>query len=117
MIINLSNVRMIDSIYIHDDMLESLEFSHFKKRLQLSVLKGDPQDTRRLSVEFFDVIGFEVSSCDFWGASPHILDFECVVKDDYSLTSKLFDILLSYIISYVWIRYEGKIWGHHFNDK
>lgn len=40
----------------------------------------DEQKMKSVSVDFFGVIGFEMTSCDYWGSSPYILDFESVEK-------------------------------------
>ena len=77
MIIDSQNGQIINSreIYIHDDILENMVFHRNKKVLKLFLTKNWPTECE-YSIDFFQVIGFEMSSCDFWGASPHILDYE-----------------------------------------
>lgn len=91
MIINISNGELINSkkIYIHDDVFEELCFHRMKKKLHLSIYNESKK--KRRSIVFLNVIGFEMTSCDFWGSSPHILDFEYVEPKDHTLIPKLFD--------------------------
>ena len=89
MIINASNGQVINSkdVYLHDDILESMIFRRDEKILHLSLVKTWPVEYE-YSIDLFRVIGFEMTSCDFWGADLRILDFEYVSKG--TLISKLF---------------------------
>lgn len=64
-------------------------FSSNEKKLHLSIY--NESNKKRRSIVFLNVIGFEMTSCDFWGSSPHILDFEYVEPKDHTLIPKLFD--------------------------
>ena len=90
MIINVWNGKIINSkeVYIHDDILEELYFYRVEKKLHLSILKE--LNNKRISIDFLNVIGFEMTSCDFWGSSPYILDFEYVEGRDNTIIPKLF---------------------------
>lgn len=92
MIINASNGEIINSkdIYIHDDILEGLYFNRAEKKLHLSILKDCKSDDIRFFIDFFDVIEFKMTSCDFWGRSPHILDFEYIEPSENTMIPKLF---------------------------
>ena len=94
MIIDASNGKIINSkeVYIHDDILEEFCFNRTEKKLHLSILKFEGFGSKRFSIDFLHVIGFEMTSCDFWGSSPHILDFEYVEKNDNVIIPKLFEI-------------------------
>ena len=94
MIIDASNGNIINSkeVYIHDDILEEFNFNRAEKKLHLSIIKEEKFNRIRFSIEFLNVIGFEMTSCDFWGRSPHILDFEYVEKDNAIIISKLFEM-------------------------
>lgn len=89
MIINSLNGQIINSkkIYLHDDILKNLIFHRNSKNLHVSLSKSWPTQ-EKYTIDFLQVIGFEMTSCDFWGASPHILDFEYV--ENGKLISKLF---------------------------
>ena len=77
--INSLNGQIINSrdVYILDDIFESMIFHRDKKSLHLSLAKIWPVEYK-YSIDFFQVIGFEMTSCDFWGADSRILDFEYV---------------------------------------
>lgn len=94
MIIDASNGKIINSkeMYIHDDILEEFCFNRTEKKLHLSILKDEEFGSKRFSIDFLHVIGFEMTSCDFLGSSPHILDFEYVEKNDNVIIPKLFEI-------------------------
>ena len=76
MIINASNGQVINSkdVYLHDDILESMIFCRDEKILHLSLVKTWPVEYE-YSIDFFRVIGFEMTSCDFWGADLRIFGF------------------------------------------
>lgn len=90
--IDKSNGRILDSkeVYIHDDIFNELRFEHSKKKLYLSITKQGIQGENFI-IEFVNVVGFELTSCDFWGPSIHIFDFEYVEHDNRTLLPKLFE--------------------------
>lgn len=92
MIIDTTNGRIINSkeVYVHDDILEELCFCRKEKKLFLSVLTAGNSHNKEYTIAFLNVIGFEMTSCDFWGTSPHILDFEYAEDYDRTLIPKLF---------------------------
>lgn len=94
MIIDASNAKVINSkeVYIHDDILEEFCFDRAEKKLHLSILKEEKSNNKRFSIDFLHVIGFKMTSCDFWGCSPYILDFEYVEKKCNTIISELFEI-------------------------
>ena len=91
MIINILNCEIINSkeVYIHDDILEEIFFNRTEKKLHLSILKAE-ESKKIFCIDFLNVIGFEMTSCDFWGSSPYIFDFECVENRDNVIIPKLF---------------------------
>lgn len=93
MIIDASSGKMIISneVYIHDDILEEFCFNRTEKKLHLTILKEEEFNNKRFSIDFLHVIGFEMTSCDFWGSSPHILDFEYVEHNNNTIIPKLFE--------------------------
>ena len=93
MLIDSLNGEIINSneVYIHDDILEDFYFNRMKKKLHLTILKERNFNNKRFSIDFLNVIGFEMTSCDFWGSSPHILDFEYVKKNNTTIIPKLFE--------------------------
>lgn len=90
MIINAANAKILNSgeIYIHDDILEDLHFDHIKYKLRLTVA-DELVEENKYYIDFLNVVGFKMSSCDFWGRSPHIFDFEYVDSDDNTIVLEL----------------------------
>ena len=83
-IINTKNVSF------HDDVLTLLEFNRDRKEICLSINKTDWGTVgEKYTVHFHGVIGFEMTSCDFWGPSSHI-DCFAFLGDDRVITPKLF---------------------------
>lgn len=95
MIINGSCGQIINTkeVYIHDDILLSLEFERIQKRLTLTLKKYAAENC--YTITFADVIGFHMSSCDFWGASECVLDFEYVNPDERVIVAELQEKWLS----------------------
>lgn len=93
LIINVDNGTLLNSkeVYIHDDILEELKFTRSEKTICLSILKVNKNSRKRYSIEFINVIGFEMTSCDFWGSSPHILDFEYLDNNEHTIIPNLFE--------------------------
>lgn len=93
MTIDASNRKIINSkeVYIHDGILEEFFFNRTEKKLHLSILKEGKDNNERFSIDFLHVIGFEMTSCDFWGSSPYILDFEYIEQNDNTIIHKLFE--------------------------
>ncbi len=94
MIMDASNGNIINSkeVYIHDDILEEFNFNRAEKKLHLSIIKEEKFNSIRFLIDFLNVIGFEMTSCDFGDRSPRILDFEYVEKDNAIIISKLFEM-------------------------
>ncbi len=92
MIIDIKNVELINSksIHLHDDCLIEFKFLREDKEIRLSCLRINENCKKKYIITFDQVIGFEMSSCDFWGASPRILDFEYVESEETTLISRLF---------------------------
>lgn len=88
-----TNGKIINSksVYIHDDILQDIHFDREKKKLILSILK-EGTEKKEYTIEYIQVIGFTMTSCDYWGASPYIFDFEYVEKEERSLIPELFKV-------------------------
>lgn len=92
MIIDITCGKVINSkdVYIHDDIVEMICFSRKEKKLHLSILKQGI-DEQKATIDFLQVIGFEMTACDFWGRSPHVFDFEYIPTSEQILIPKLFE--------------------------
>jgi len=88
MLIYESNGKVINTkqVYIHDDILLYLAFDRNKKILKLTFSK---HSDRLYIINFINVIGFTMTSCDFWGASEYVLDFEYIEPDKRTLIPSL----------------------------
>ena len=91
--VNSSNGEIINSkdVNIHDYIFDTLLFIRDEKKIHLSLKPENPYVEKRYSVDFIDVIGYEMTCCDFWGRSPYIFDFECVEEQEQTVIPKLFD--------------------------
>ena len=89
MIIDELNGKIINTpkVYIHDDILTSLEFFRLNKQMVLNLDKYNCHDDYQ--IVFSNVIGFELSSCDFWGESECVFDFEYVERNERIIIPKL----------------------------
>ena len=89
MIIDKTRAQIINTqdVYLHDDILHFLHFDTENKIITL-----DLQNERtNYHIHFENVIGFSMSSCDFWGKSNHeyVLDFEFITPENEMLIPKL----------------------------
>ena len=89
MVINESNGKIINSkeVCMHDDILTLIEFNRFDKKMLLNFNKYNGCDNYKIC--FFNVIGFEMSSCDFWGESECLLDFEYIKRSERVIIPRL----------------------------
>ena len=89
--INVTNINTVnfDITYIHDYIFKEMKFDYTKKNIYIIISKNNDTKTDRI-IKFNNVIGFNMISCDFWGQSPHILDWEFTDKDN-TIINKLFD--------------------------
>lgn len=89
MIIDKTNASIIDKeVYIHDDILLDMSFNRIDKQLTLKFEKY-ASDKKTYFIKFFGVIGFSMSSADFWGASECVLDFENVPNAEKNLIPEI----------------------------
>ena len=89
MIINISNANIINTreVYFHDNILEDVSFNCKDKRMTLFIINECGTEKRKILFE--DAVAFEMTSCDFWGPSPYILDFEYIEKENEVIIPKL----------------------------
>lgn len=79
-----------NKINIHDYIFKDLKFDYSKKNVYVSLLSSN-LGNGTITIKFLNVLGFNMISCDFWGKSPHVLDWECVKGEEQLLTSKLLE--------------------------
>ena len=78
-------------VYIHDDFDFRLQFDRDEKRLTVSARDSWLHSGMDYTIVFHNVIGFEMSSCDYWGSSPHANAFY-YAKDDPRLLRRLCEV-------------------------
>ena len=85
MILNKNNIENeINSISLHDDIIEEFKFDIYQRRISLTLLSYK-EERKEYTLEYIDVLGFEINSDRCWCVnSPNIVDFE-YVNDKYSL--------------------------------
>ena len=90
MIIDESCGDMINTtkVYVHDDILISLDFERVNRKMTLK-FNSKSGNGKIYLIEFFNVIGFEMTSCNFWGSSEYVLDFEYIEKNSRVIIPKL----------------------------
>ena len=77
------NCKIINTreINLHDDVLETFQFDRIQRKITFNLSRIlDGEHLRTLC--FYDVIGFEISSCDFWGASECIYHFQYIEPNE-----------------------------------
>lgn len=76
--------------YIHDYIFKGLKFDYLKKNVYAFLLKPNSEEDI-ITISFCNVLGLDMISCDFWGKSPHVFDWEFVEGEESLLTSRLFE--------------------------
>lgn len=86
-----SNGYLINSkdVYFHDSVLEKLIFDKSYSKLRAELEKN--AYTSYNIIEFVNTVGFEMTSCNFWGISQNVLDFEYIEKDMRELLPRLYN--------------------------
>ena len=89
MTIDKTNADIINTkdVYLHDDVLLSLDFDRSAKILRLEIKKNI--SLKKYVVEFINVIGFSMTACDFWGRSERICDLEFAEGSERKIVSEL----------------------------
>ena len=83
------NIINTPSISMHDSVIFNFHYNRMDKKISLE-LEDEWNNYEIYITRFNNVIGFEMTSCDYWGSSPHIYDFEYVEENERTLIPKLF---------------------------
>lgn len=88
MIFNTSNAQQINSndVYLHDDLFVGLNFERESFKAAFICFN---HKSGEYTVTFSDVIGLELTACEFWGAGSNIFDFEYIDPTERVLIPKL----------------------------
>lgn len=85
-----ANVINTNNVNIHDYIFEKLEFIYSEKNIYITLSNFDSEQQSKIIV-FYDVVGINMVSCDFWGRSLYVLDWEFVDGNEKRLINKLFE--------------------------
>ncbi len=88
MIFDKTNARLINTkeVYLHDDSFVEFRFDRISYKAILCLYS---YKKHCYEITFHGVIGIEMTSCDFWGPSPHVLDFEFIETNNRILIPRL----------------------------
>lgn len=91
MVLDEYNCAIINTkcICFHDDILTSFTFERERKCLILELVKFGSE--RSYKMIFNQVMGFKMTSCDFWGASQFVFDYVCVPPEEWVLIPELIE--------------------------
>lgn len=78
-------------LYMHDDIFYQMSYDWNTKNLYLMFAK-ERNDNETYIIQFMNTIGFNMTSCEFWGPSPHVLDFEYLEHNERTLIPQLYEI-------------------------
>lgn len=94
--INYLNANIINSknFYIHDDWFEKITYELDDNRNGTINLYLDKYGIieHEYYIQFINVIGFEATSCAFWGKSSNVFYMEYMSTDEQTLLPKLYEI-------------------------
>lgn len=90
--IDIYNANIINTkhVNIHDFIFEKLEFIYSEKNIYITLSTFDSEKQSTIIV-FCNVVGINMVSCDFWGRSLHVLDWEFVDGNKKWLTNNLYE--------------------------
>ncbi len=69
---------------VHDMQCYAVNFAYESKVLLLQLL-GEREEDASLEIRFYGVLGYEMTSCDFCGPSPHVFGWSLISDDDRTL--------------------------------
>ena len=69
---------------VHDMQCYAVNFAYENKTLLL-LLIGEHAEDASLEIRFNGVLGYEMTSCDFWGPSPHVFGWSLVPDNERAL--------------------------------
>lgn len=99
MTITSDNINIVNNgdIYVHDYIFESMKYDYNNKHIEIGLsleIYSDMEKIRlkhKIGFMFYEVIGFEMISCAFWGSTLHIYDLECISSSNSLTLNKYID--------------------------
>ena len=91
MCINDLNGKLINfNNIMHDKIIKQFVYDYKTSTLKL-LFMDDINIIIFYSIDFYNVVGLDMTSCDFWGRSPHVDYFGYVEHDERKLLPKLYE--------------------------
>lgn len=69
---------------VHDKQCCAVNFAYENKTLLLRLL-GERAEDASMEIRFNGVLGYEMTSCDFWGPSPHVFGWSLIPDNKRTL--------------------------------
>ena len=69
---------------VHDKQCCAVNFAYENKTLLLRLL-GERVEDASMEIRFNGVLGYEMTSCDFWGPSPHVFGWSLIPDNERTL--------------------------------
>ena len=94
--LTVENCSLINSksICIHDYIVIGLVYKYSDDKIKLYL--KEPISNVNYEIEFDNVLGFKAITCDFWGSSPHVLDWEVQPKEEHEIVKEICEKQLQY---------------------
>ena len=71
-----------NEVYVHDDIYVGMQYDYEANCLVVRLLSED--ETRQKTITFYNVLGYQMIACDFWGRSPHVLSWVYNLEERHS---------------------------------
>lgn len=72
MLINYQNLYKIQQINLHDSIFKEVRYDYFQKKIEV-IVENKIWSTGNVSIEFKDVLYYEMTCCEFWGKGRSII--------------------------------------------
>ncbi|MBO4309181.1 MAG: hypothetical protein J5885_05055 [Clostridia bacterium] len=82
----------LKNICLHDKIIGTIQFDRLMKKMIIPIMPENEHDTDNTIHEmiFSNVLGYEITTCDFWCPSPHIFSFSFLSKEEERLIPKYY---------------------------
>lgn len=82
-----NNVINTTAVNFHDYILNDLCYDYQSRVLTMRL--SHPSSTHHAELKFCNVLGVEITACDFWGVSPHVFDWISIDACNQTLIPRL----------------------------
>lgn len=86
-------------VSIHDFIFNGLNYNYKENTVCIYLLNAET-NKKNITITYLNVIAFTMIACDFWGSSPHILDWEFVKGEEQLLTNNIIETKESHKYTY-----------------